>query len=157
MLLLAFAFHLGWFPVGGMASFRGVENVFLDRLSHLFLPALALGTRYLALTARFTRGSTMETLGQDYIITAKAKGLSENTVYYRHALPNALLPVVTMIGMYFSTLMTGSVLTEVVFGWPGMGRLMFDAIHARDYPVLLAVFMVASVFVVLVNLTVDLL
>lgn len=157
MLLILFAFYLGWFPISGIGSIREVENVLLDRLKHLFLPALALGLRYLALTARFTRGSMLETLGQDYILTARAKGLSERMIYYGHALPNAVLPVITMVGMYFPTLLMGSVLTEVVFGWPGIGRLMYDAIYARDYPVLLGVFFIVSIFVILVNLLIDLL
>ena len=157
MLLILFAFYLGWFPVSGTESVREVKFVFLDKLRHLFLPALALGMRYLALTARFTRGSLLENLGQDYIITARAKGLSERSIYYGHALPNALLPVITMIGMYFPTLLMGSVLTEVVYGWPGIGRLMYDAIYARDYPVMLGVFFVVSIFVIIVNLLIDLL
>jgi peptide/nickel transport system permease protein len=157
MLLILFAFHLGWFPVSGIASVRDVGNVFLDRLQHLFLPAFALGLRYLALTARFTRGSMLETLGQDYIITARAKGQSERRIYYGHALPNAILPVITMVGMYFPLLLMGSVVTEVVFGWPGIGRLMYDAIYSRDYPVLLGIFFIVSFFVICVNLLIDLL
>jgi ABC-type dipeptide/oligopeptide/nickel transport system permease component len=156
MLLIVFAFHLGWFPVSGIESVRNVGNVVLDRLQHLFLPAFALGMRYLALTARFTRGSILENLGQDYITTARAKGLTERSIYYHHALPNSILPVITMIGMYFPTLLMGSVLTEVVFGWPGIGRLMYDAIYSRDYPILLGVFFVVSIFVILVNLFIDL-
>lgn len=157
MLLLLFAFHLGYFPVSGIASLREVGSVILDRLQHLFLPALALGMRYLALTARFTRGSMLENLGQDYIVTARAKGQSERGIYYRHALPNAILPVITMVGMYLPTLLMGSVLTEVVFGWPGIGRLTYDAIYSRDYPILLGVFFISSIFVIIVNLFIDLL
>ena len=157
MLLILLAFHLGWFPVSGMASIRDVDNVVLDRLRHLFLPSFALGLRYLALTARFTRVSLLENLGQDNIITARAKGQSEKGIYYKHALPNAILPVITMIGMYFPTLLMGSVLTEVVFGWPGVGRLMYDAIYSRDYPILLGIFFIVSIFVILVNLVIDLL
>jgi len=157
MLLIVFAFHLGWFPVSGIESIRDVGNVYLDRLQHLFLPALALGMRYLALTARFTRGSILENLGQDYIVTARAKGQTERRIYYYHALPNSILPVITMIGMYFPALLMGSVLTEVVFGWPGIGRLMYDAIYTRDYPILLGVFFIVSIFVILVNLFIDLL
>jgi ABC-type dipeptide/oligopeptide/nickel transport system permease component len=157
MLLILFAFHLGWFPVSGMVSIRDVSSPILDRLHHLFLPSFALGLRYLALTARFTRASLLEILGQDYIITARAKGQSEEGIYYKHALPNAILPVITMIGMYFPTLLMGSVLTEVVFGWPGIGRLMYDAIYVRDYPILLGIFFIVSIFVILVNLIIDLL
>ena len=112
-----------------MASIRDVDNVVLDRLRHLFLPSFALGLRYLALTARFTRASLLENLGQDYIITARAKGQWE----------------------------MGSVLTAVVFGWPGIGRLMYDAIYSRDYPILLGIFFIVSIFVILVNLVIDLL
>ena len=129
MLLILLAFHLGWFPVSGMASIRDVSSPVLDRLRHLFLPCFALGLRYLALTARFTRASLLENLGQDYIITARAKGQSE----------------------------MGSMLTEVVFGWPGIGRLMYDAIYSRDYPILLGIFFIVSIFVILVNLVIDLL
>jgi len=157
MLLILFAFHLGWLPVSGIASLRDPGNVVLDRLQHLLLPSFALGMRYLALTARFTRGSILEALGQDYIITARAKGQSERNIYYKHALPNAILPVMTMIAMYLPALLMGSVLTEVVFGWPGIGRLMYDAIYTRDYPILLGIFFIVSIFVVVVNLIIDLL
>jgi len=160
VLLLIFAVALGWFPVQGMMSVReeltGIKYV-LDIIHHLVLPAFALGLLQLALTARLTRASMLEILRQDYIITAWSKGLDENTVLYRHALRNALLPVVTIIGLHLGAMLTGAVLTETVFGWPGLGRLMYDAIASRDYPVLMGNFIVTATSVIGANFVTDIL
>src|SRR5262249_36168896 len=140
LALLFFALQLGWFPTQGISDLRsspeGVGAV-LDRLHHLILPAAVLGTRYLAIDFRLTRAGVIEVLNQDYILTARAKGLSNQVLMLRHALRNALLPLVTITGLNVGFALSGAVLTEVVFGWPGIGRLTLDAIGHRDYPVLM--------------------
>ena len=158
ILLLVFAVRLGWFPVQGIVSVReeltGLRYV-VDIAHHLILPAVALGLLHLALITRLTRASMLEVLRQDYITTAWSKGLDQSTVLYRHALRNALLPVVTIIGLNLGAMLTGAVLTETVFGWPGLGRLMYDAISSRDYPVLMGNFVVISISVIAANLITD--
>ena len=129
---------------------------FAHFLHHLALPALTLATRYLALNVRLMRASLVEIGAQDYLRTARAKGLSERVVIYKHALRNALLPVVTMIGLNVGHLVAGAVLTETVFAWPGLGRLIFDSILHRDYPVMLGGLLLVSVCVVVGNLLADL-
>lgn len=146
MLILIFSVTLQWFPSSG----RGT-------LGHLILPAITLGMFTMARTARMMRSSMLEVLGQEYMKTAMAKGLSPKMVILKHALKNALIPVVTIIGMELGTLLGGAVITETIFAWPGVGRLAVQAIYNRDYPVVqAAVFILASIFV-LVNLVVDLL
>jgi peptide/nickel transport system permease protein len=160
ILILAFAIWLGWFPAQGMVSLRAPE-VGPGRLAdigwHLVLPMVALGTRFVAINARLSRGSMLEVLGTDYVRTARAKGASTARLIFRHALPNALLPIVTVIGYNLGFLFAGSALVETVFAWPGVGRLLFEAVLARDYPVLLGVFLVVSVTVIVANLVTDLL
>jgi peptide/nickel transport system permease protein len=129
----------------------------MDILHHLVLPSFVLGLGYLAINTRFTRASMIEVMAQDYIRTARAKGLSENRVTYKHGLRNALLPLVTMTGLNFGFLLAGAVLTETVFAWPGLGRLMYDSIYTRDYPVLMGMFVVISAGVILANLVTDIL
>lgn len=157
--LIIFSVRLGWFPSGGMTNVRfdatGLAHV-LDILYHLALPVFVLTVYNLALITRLTRASMLETLNQDFITTAKSKGLSDNRVVYRHALPNALLPVVTVGGLQFGALLSGAVLTETVFAWPGLGRLMFEAVGRRDFPVLLGMLIISSLMVVTVNLITDL-
>ena len=146
MLMLLFAVNLGWLPPSGR-----------DGLSSLVLPALTLGAGAAALITRMTRSSMLEVINQDYVRTARAKGLPEKTVIYSHAFRNALLPVVTVIGLQFGALLGGAVITETVFAWPGTGRLAVEAIRAKDYPVVQgAVLMLAFAFAI-VNLLVDLL
>lgn len=159
LLIIVFAAGLGWFPVQGMTTPRGGLSgpaYALDVLHHLALPALTLGLLQLTLLARLTRASLLETLGEEYVRTARAKGLGPRAVFYRHALRNALLPVVTVIGGHVGSLLTGAVLTEIVFAWPGLGRLLFDATLARDYPLLMAIFLLLSISVILANLATDL-
>ena len=159
LLLMGLALKLDLFPTQGMRGVLfGVGPVgrALDVLHHLALPALTLGTRYLALNVRLMRGSLVEAGAQDYLRTARAKGLSERAVIYKHALRNALLPVVTMMGLNVGHLVAGAVLTETVFAWPGLGRLIFDAILHRDYPVMLGGLLVVSACVVVGNLLADL-
>lgn len=159
LLILLFAIHLQWLPAQGMVSvrLRAEGLAYLGDLAlHLILPALALSMRYLVSVARLTRASVLEAMGSDYITTAMAKGASMNRVLYRHALPNALLPVVTSIGYNFGYVLAGSALVETVFAWPGMGRLLFDAMGARDTPIILGVFLISAVMAVLANLVTDL-
>jgi peptide/nickel transport system permease protein len=145
MLQLLFAVHLGWLPATGRGTFR-----------HLILPSFTLGMASAGLLARITRSSMLEVLRQDFITTARAKGLAEKVIIYKHALKNALIPVVTIMGLQFGILLGGAVLTETVFAWPGVGRLLVDAILARDYPVVQGAVMVLAVSFVLINLLVDL-
>lgn len=158
LLLLGLSLGLGWFPVQGMASLRleasGLEGL-LDLLHHLILPATTYGVYHLTLVFRLTRGKMQEILQEDYIRTARAKGLDERGVTYRHALRNALLPVVTVLGVNFGFMLAGSVLVETVFAWPGMGRLMYEGILARDYPVLMGIFTIVSVMVIVANILTD--
>ena len=159
VLIIVFAAGLGLFPVQGMTTARGGYtglHYALDVLWHLVLPSVTLGLLQLALVTRLTRTGLLEVLAEDYVRTARAKGLAPTTVLYVHALRNALLPVVTVVGGHVGTLLAGAVLTEIIFAWPGLGRLIYDATLARDYPLLMAVFMVVSVSVVLVNLLTDL-
>jgi len=160
MLLIAFAIYLGLFPVSGMKTLRieltGLENVF-DIVQHLVLPAVTLAAFHLAFITRLTRASMLEVLGQDFIITARSKGLDDRAVTYRHGLRNALLPVTTYVGLSIGILFAGAILTETVFGWPGMGSLLYDSLRSRDYPVLMGVFIFVSVMVIVSNLIVDIL
>lgn len=160
LLILLFAVTLGWLPAQGMASLRESPEGWawvLDRARHLVLPALALSLRFLAMTTRLARASMLEVLGRDYVRTAQAKGASPARVLFRHALPNALLPVLTLVGYNLGFVLAGSALVETVFGWPGMGRLLYDSVFARDFPVLLGILIVVSLTVVLANLATDLL
>ena len=144
MFQILFSVHLGWLPSGGIGTWK-----------HLVLPSLTLGLATAALLARITRSSMLEVLRQDYVTTARSKGLTERVVIYKHALKNAMIPVVTVIGLQFGTLLGGAVLTETVFSWPGIGRLMVDSILARDYPVVQGAVLLLAVFFVLINLVVD--
>ena len=159
VLLILFAAGLGVFPVQGMTTARGGYTglrAALDVLWHLVLPAMTLGLLQLALVTRLTRTGLLEVLAEDYVRTARAKGLASHVVLYRHALRNALLPVVTVVGGHIGTLLAGAVLTEIIFAWPGLGRLIYDATLSRDYPLLMAVFLVVSASVIVVNLLTDL-
>ena len=157
ILLLIFAVNLGVLPTFGMKSIVTPESPVLDILWHLILPATALGLQSMALTARLTRTSMVEALNEDYILTARSKGLSTYRVVVRHALRNALLPVITLLGLSLGNTLSGSVLVETVFTWPGIGRLMYDAISGRDYPLVLGLFIMISSVVIIANLVTDLL
>ena len=158
ILVIVFAAGLGLFPVQGMTTARGSATgvaAVVDVLRHLVLPVVTLTALQLALVTRLTRSGLREALAEDYARASRAKGLSNVQVLVRHALPNAMLPVVTVIGSQFGTLLTGAVLVEIIFAWPGLGRLLYDATLARDYPLLMSIFLVASVSVILANLVVD--
>jgi len=146
LLILAFAVAVHWLPAAGG-----------EGLSHLILPAITLGFGTAAVIARLTRSSMLDVLGQDYIVTARAKGLPQRIVVYRHALKNALIPVITVVGLQFGTLLSGAVIIETVFARPGIGRLAVDAILNKDYPLVQGTILVAAAAYVLANLAVDLL
>ncbi len=174
MLVILFGRHLGWFPIAGVVA-DGIElarvtnfplldsllsgNVAALRsvLSHLVLPSITLATIPVAIIARMTRSTMLNVLRQDYIRTAKAKGLAHRRVVYKHALKNALVPVVTVVGLQFGSLLGGAVLTETVFARPGIGRLVVTAIFARDYPMVQGVVLVGALTFVFTNLAVDVL
>lgn len=149
------------FPASQMTSvgyeFMSPWEKFVDRFEHMILPATALGIGSAAGVARYMRGSMLEVIHQDYIRTARAKGLSERKVIFKHALRNALIPIVTLLGLYLPYLLSGSVLIETIFAWPGMGRLIVDAIFQRDYPLVMATSFVAAALVILGNLLADVL
>jgi len=153
LLIYAFAIDLDWLPVQGYAPLR--EGLW-PWLRHLILPSIALGTIYIALIARITRATMLEVLAQDYVRTAHAKGLAPVAVLMRHALKNAAVPIVTIIGIGIALLISGVVVTESVFAIPGIGRLTVDAIIRRDYPIIQGVILIFSAVYVLVNLAVDL-
>lgn len=146
MLIIIFSIKLDLLPVTGRGS-----------ISHLILPAFTLGASFAALLTRMTRSTMLEVLRADYITTARAKGLSEFTVVVKHALRNALIPIVTIIGLQFGALLGGSIITEKVFSWPGVGRLMIDSIQRRDYPVVQGCILVIALTYVVINLLTDIL
>jgi peptide/nickel transport system permease protein len=158
ILLVLFAVELKLFPVQGMTSIETPPTA-LGHLAdvgwHVVLPMLVLSFRYLALNARITRASMLEVFQRDFIITARSKGLSSGTVIWKHAFRNALLPIVTVIGFNFGFVLTGSVLVETIFGWPGIGRLLFESLGTRDYPVMLGVFIIGAATAIVANLLTD--
>jgi len=145
VLILVFSVLLGWLPVSGRGG-----------ISHLVLPAITLGAALAAILTRMVRTSVMEELSSDYVRTARAKGLSESAVMFRHAFRNALIPILTILGLQFGTLLAGTIVTESIFSWPGVGRLAVQAIQARDYPLLQGCILMIAVSYVLVNLLTDL-
>jgi peptide/nickel transport system permease protein len=159
VLILVFSLQLGWFPTMGMVTLGGELSGLprlMDVLHHLVLPTITLGTFYVATYARLTRSSMLEVLGQEFITTAWAKGLRGGVVHYKHALRNALLPVITIVGLQIGFMFTGAVLTETIFAWPGMGSLTYQAILQRDYALLMGLFLIVSACVILMNLVTDL-
>lgn len=159
MAVLVFSVWLGWLPgfgyetVGG--GFTGLSRA-LDILKHLILPATTLGLFFMAVYTRMTRASMLEVAQMDFVKTARAKGLPDRVIRRRHILRNALLPVVTLAGLQAGQLVGGAVLTETVFAWPGIGRLMFESLQARDYNTLLGVFLISAAMVILFNIVTDL-
>ena len=154
ILIMIFSIELRWLPVQGYRNFG--ESSFWDWLRHLILPSIALGTVYIALIARITRASMLDVLSQDYIRTAQAKGLAPAPVLVGHALKNAAIPIMTIIGIGIALLISGAIVTETVFAIPGIGRLTVDAILRRDYPVIQGVTLLFSAIYVVINLLVDL-
>jgi peptide/nickel transport system permease protein len=146
MLVVVFSVYLKWLPAGGTGSWL-----------HVILPSVTLAAFVVAFIARMTRSTMLETLNQDYTTTARSKGLTEKVVVIKHALKNALIPIVTVVGLQFGLLLGGAVLTETVFAWPGLGRLIVDSILARDYPVIQGTILIFGLLYILVNLAVDIL
>lgn len=155
VLLTVFSLYLRVVPAGGMTSITATSFNILDYLWHLILPVTALTLINLANFSLLVRSSMLEVLDQNYIMTARGKGLPERLVFYRHALRNGLLPTVTMLGLFIGSILTGAILTETVFSWPGLGSLTFDSIVRRDYPIVLALFFLFSIFTIFSNLITD--
>lgn len=158
MILILFASIFPLFPVSGMfdiAKAGGTLARILDIAHHLFLPMITLALLYLALYSRLARASMLEVMNSDYIRTARAKGMSERVVIYRHALRNAVLPVVTMVGLQISRVFAGAVLVETVFNWPGLGRLAFESILRRDTPTILGILFFSTLMVIVINILTD--
>ncbi|MCI0431518.1 MAG: ABC transporter permease subunit [Rhodospirillales bacterium] len=174
LLILLFSVNLRWTPVSGRIAIQyffepvtgfmlidsllsGQEGAFISALRHLILPAIVLGTIPLAVIARMTRSSMLEVLNEDYIRTARAKGLPPWRIITLHALRNALIPVITVIGLQVGALLAGAILTETIFSWPGVGKWLVESIRRRDYPILQGGVLLVATVIILVNLTVDLL
>jgi peptide/nickel transport system permease protein len=178
ILIMIFSVFLNLFPTSGRMNVRfyftsitgfyildgliilfqkGDPKIFLSAIHHLVLPAITLGTIPLAIIARITRGSMLEVLNRDYIKTARSAGIPEKKIIYRYALKNALLPIITVIGLQFGLLLSGAILTETIFAWPGIGKWLYHAIEARDYPAVQGGIIVVSITFVLINLLVDIL
>ena len=158
MLIIVFSVNWGLLPVSGMESMiLGDKSFLFDRFTHLLLPTITLGSTLAAFVMRFVRSSMIDVLGQDYILTAKSKGLSERKIFFKHALKNALLPVITYIGLRLGYMLSGAVVIESVFGWPGLGLLMLDALFERDYPIIMGLFIVISLSVTIITFIVDIL
>jgi peptide/nickel transport system permease protein len=159
MLVVLFSVKLGWLPVAGMqtigASHAGLLAQMLDISRHLILPALSLALFYAAIYARVMRSSMLQVYNLDFVRTARAKGLGERRILLRHVLRNALLPVVTLIGIQFGTMLAGSVVIESVFSWPGLGTLLLESVTSRNFPLMMGIMIFSSVLVILANLAVD--
>jgi peptide/nickel transport system permease protein len=158
-LILIFSIYLGWLPVFGRftvgAVFSSPFGYWLDRIKHLILPVISLSAFQIAYFTRLIRSTMLDVLGQEYIITARAKGLKESVVIYKHALKNALLPVVTVVGIYIGSLMGGAAIIESLFAWPGMGRLLVNSTYRREYQVLMSLNMIIIFMVLVSNLITD--
>ncbi len=155
MMQLLFSVRLGWLPSAGMATI-GLDYSLVDRLRHMIMPVIVLALINMASWSRYMRSSMLEVVSQDYVRTARAKGLSQRAVIYRHALKNALIPVATIMGLDLPVFFGGAALTETIFAWPGMGQLFVESVFSRDYPILMGVLMLTAVLVVLGNLLADL-
>ena len=159
LLLIGFSLHIQWFPVAGMRDVT-IEGNFLeeaiDIVRHMVLPVITLASIFLALYSRLSRATMMEVLGSDYIRTAKSKGLTDREIIYKHALKNSLSPVITLAGLQFSAVVSGAILVESVFSWPGLGTLAFESIIARDTPTILGILFFSALVVIVGNLLTDL-
>ena len=153
ILQLIFSVKLGWLPVSGTETVGNTS--FLDHFKHLILPSIVLSLHYIAGWSRYMRSSMLSVIRSDYIRTARSKGLRERIVVIRHAVKNALIPVITIMALNLAALFSGAVITETIFAWPGIGRLFIQSMYARDYPVLMGILMMGSFMVVLFNLMAD--
>jgi ABC-type dipeptide/oligopeptide/nickel transport system permease component len=152
VLILVFSILLGWLPVSGAGSGGGIHGI---EWQFLVLPSVAMGASLAAILTRMVRTAMLEELGQDYIRTARAKGLSEVAIVWRHALPNALVPIITVVGLQFGALLAGAIVTETIFSWPGLGRLVVQAISNRDYALVQGCLLLIGLTYILVNLLTD--
>lgn len=152
--MYVFALQLGWFPSGGYTD-PGDES-WRNILYHLAMPAMVLSLQFIGILMRYTRAGLLETMSQDYVRTARAKGLNPQQVLFRHAFPNTLIPIITVIGANFSALIGGAVFIETVFSWPGMGMLFLDGIESRDYPLIMGITLVMAVVILFINMLTDL-
>ena len=155
LALYIFSLRVGWFPAGGFST-PGEPFSLTDHLRHLVLPATIISINYVASTMRYTRSAMLEVLGLDYVRTARAKGLKEKVVILRHALRNALLPIITIIGAYIPNLLSGAVFIESIFAWPGLGRLYLEGIEGRDYPLIMGMTLILAIVILIANLLTDL-
>jgi len=156
MAIYIFSLKLGWFPSGGMFTLGGEEDVF-DLLRHLVLPTFVLALVLVAQWSRYTRSSFLEVIHQDYIRTAKAKGIKGSKILFRHALPNAVAPLIALAGVQLPWLFSGALVAETIFGWPGMGRLFVDSLTMKEYPILMGMVMFTAIAVIIGNLIADIL
>ncbi|MGY3717566.1 ABC transporter permease [Sutcliffiella cohnii] len=156
MMIMLFSVQLGWMPTGGVATLNAPFSIW-DRIHHLIMPALVLATADMASLTRYTRSSMLEVLRQDYMRTARAKGLKENKVVYKHGLRNGLIPIITIFGLMLPSFIGGSVVVERIFAWPGIGMLFIDSAFQRDYPVIMGLTVISAVLVVIGNLIADIL
>ena len=159
LLLIGFSLHIQWFPVAGMRDVTIEGNFFeetIDVIRHMVLPVITLASIFLALYSRLSRATMMEVLGSDYIRTAKSKGLTDREIIYKHALKNSLSPVITLAGLQFSAVVSGAILVESVFSWPGLGTIAFESIIARDTPTILGILFFSALVVIVGNLLTDL-
>jgi len=154
MTIFVFSLKLGWLPSGGMFTLGGEEDI-MDLLRHLILPTVVLALVLVAQWSRYSRSSFLEVIHQDYIRTAKSKGLSAGRILFRHAFPNAVAPLIALAGIQLPWLFSGALVTETIFGWPGMGRLFVDALTMKEYPVLMGMVMITAIFVIIGNLLAD--
>ena len=159
MMIFGFSLNLGWFPTGGTITlgitFASIGTYALNRIWHLMLPSVNIATHSTATIARLTRSSMLDILRMDYVMTARAKGVRELVVIYKHALRNALLPVVTVIGLSLGFMISGAVITETIFSWPGIGRLMMSAVYQRDYPLVMGIATITGMMVLITNIATD--
>ncbi len=155
ILIMIFSVELGWLPVGGRAPLNDPDPTIFDRLRYLLLPCLVLAATWVAVISRYMRAESLEVINQDYVRTARAKGLSDRAVNLRHVARNSLIPIVTIIGPAITALIGGAVVIERIFSWPGLGRLAVDAVSARDYPVVMGTVLVSAVLVILGSLLAD--
>jgi peptide/nickel transport system permease protein len=156
MMIFVFSLQFGWLPSGGMFTLGGDEDL-LDLLEHLILPTVVLALVLIAQWSRYTRSSFLEVIHQDYIRTARSKGISGSRILFRHAFPNAVAPLIALAGIQLPWLFSGALVTETIFGWPGMGRLFVDSLTMKEYPVLMGMVMLTAMTVVVGNLLADVL
>lgn len=154
MTIFIFSLKLGWLPSGGMYTLGGEEDI-LDLATHLALPTVVLALVLVAQWSRYTRSSFLEVIHQDYIRTARSKGLGGGRILFRHAFPNAVSPLVALAGIQLPWLFSGALITETIFGWPGMGRLFVDALNMKEYPILMGMVMITAMAVIIGNLVAD--